>query len=418
MTGQPLPLPIPYIGKHVERKHVEEFFGWHRESNEIVIAIVDGIIFDAQGKRVGGMTLHDYLILTDQALILWARGLQSDVMDRLDHSGISLKTKSVDALHGEISLHLQPPSTPQPTDVRVDLVPIIDLAPFEELFRLSATLVGKREVGQNVESELASIQEIINASVSGKSRTRQSGPSASPSGAPRASGAASDATRQAAGDDEPPPYAKPIRTERTLDSPFGTGRPVSDSSYSVYRVAQLARDAVTVLPQEIGKNIGLDETLSKLADRLPKVENLTQITELINALNGLLVTLSSNPAARAFALQAIDRMVEQGSPLKNILAFARNGFSAAASRPSVEPLRPPGASSSAAERPAPPLTTKRQSVQVSFGNGSASVSPSPSPGKSVAAGTTPSAEKRTDSLSLDYAEPSRNAEPELETVGA
>lgn len=65
-----LDLPIPYIGKNVERKHIEEFFRYHREPDEVVIALFDGIIFDGDGKRVGGLTLHDYVILTDRHFVL------------------------------------------------------------------------------------------------------------------------------------------------------------------------------------------------------------------------------------------------------------------------------------------------------------------------------------------------------------
>jgi hypothetical protein len=352
MANVALELPVPYIGKNVERKHIEEFFRYHREPDEVVIALFDGIIFDGDGKRVGGLTLHDYVILTDRHFVLWARGLQSDVLDRLDYRGVNLSAKPADTLHGELALEFTPPAVPKPLTARVDLLPIMDLPALEELFELTKAVV-TRSAGQ------AGGQQ-----AGGQAETSTGQPLSSPQSSAASQSSAADATAaQTAAQIEriraivqesharrgttfrvppPTPTARPTPPDApsgrvpSPDSPFGTGRPVSNASYAVYRVAQVAKDAVGTLPTEVGKTIGLDETLSKLVDRIPKVEDIGQITALIEALNKLLITVSENPAARAFLLQAIDRMVEQGSPLKQLLAFIQN-----AGKPVAKPAGQP-----------------------------------------------------------------------------
>ncbi len=345
MANVALELPVPYIGKNVERKHVEEFFRYHREPDEVVIALFDGIIFDGDGKRVGGLTLHDYVILTDRHFVLWARGLQSDVLDRLDYRGVKLSAKPADTLHGELALEFTPPAVPKPLTARVDLLPIMDLPALTELFELTKAVV-TQSAGQ---AEPSTDQQ------PSSSQSRAADPTTTQIERIRAIVQESHAKRGTAFRMPPPtPTARPIPPDETsarvpsLDSPFGTGRPVSNASYAVYRVAQVAKDAVGTLPTEVGKTIGLDETLSKLVDRIPKVEDIGQITALIEALNKLLITVSENPAARAFLLQAIDRMVEQGSPLKQLLAFIQN-----AGKPAAKPEGQPVTASPVAPAPVP-----------------------------------------------------------------
>ncbi len=407
MSGASVALPVPYVGKHVERKHVEEFFQFHREPDEVVIAIVDGIIFDEAGRRVGGMTLHDYVILTDQCVILWARGLQSDVLDRLTYPGVAFDGKPIDKLHGEVRLALTPPAVARPVQARIDLLPLNDLASLKDLFDLAKALAGKRSANQPETGEWDRIRKIVEVSA-GQRPGAPVNPSPSPTRRPDP---AVPAPREAG------PTMR--RGDPSADAPFG-GRQFADQSYSLYRFAQLAKDAVGTLPADLGKTIGLDETLSKLVDRLPRIENLNQITDLINALTHLLQTVSDNPMARAFILQAVDRMVEQGSPIKTLLNFAKNGMNPQAGASPAAPKSE--ATTDKSETPAQPaaapasaVAQRRQSVRVAFGSGpvtKAEVPADPKPAVEVVE----KVEKKADPLSLDYKPVVKD--PELETVSA
>lgn len=84
-----------YVGVNVVRQHIAEFF--YRAQNqrllasgETVLAIFDCIILERDGSRLGGLTLHDYAVLTDQHLITWGRGLNKDIIDRFPWDDIEL----------------------------------------------------------------------------------------------------------------------------------------------------------------------------------------------------------------------------------------------------------------------------------------------------------------------------------------
>ncbi len=91
-------LEIPndmYVGLNVVRRHIAEFF--YRAgtqallaSGETVLAIFDCILLEPNGRRLGGLTLHDYAVLTDQNLITWGRGLNRDVIDKFEWSSVGL----------------------------------------------------------------------------------------------------------------------------------------------------------------------------------------------------------------------------------------------------------------------------------------------------------------------------------------
>jgi hypothetical protein len=247
---------------------------------------------------------------------------------------VNLNAKPADTLHGELALEFTPPAVPKPLTARVDLLPIMDLPALGELFQLTKAVVTRSAGQPGGKAPAETSKDQAASSQGGVPQTRNEQIERI-----RAIVQESHAKRGTGFKVPPPaPTARPVPPDETsakdpsLDSPFGTGRPVSNASYAVYRVAQAAKDAVGTLPTEVGKTIGLDETLSKLVDRIPKVEDIGQITALIEALNKLLITVSENPAARAFLLQAIDRMVEQGSPLKQLLAFIQN-----AGRPAAKP---------------------------------------------------------------------------------
>ncbi|NWJ94718.1 MAG: hypothetical protein HXX20_02955 [Chloroflexi bacterium] len=98
-TEETKELQIPndvYVGLNVVRKHVTEFF--YRASTqgllstgESVLAIFDCILLKPDGRRLGSLTLHDYAILTDQHLIIWGRGLNNDIIEKLEWSSIGLE---------------------------------------------------------------------------------------------------------------------------------------------------------------------------------------------------------------------------------------------------------------------------------------------------------------------------------------
>jgi hypothetical protein len=96
----------PYLGTNVSPTQVQEILYrglLHKE--ETLFALFDGILFDEQGQHVGGLSLSDFLVLTDQRLITWARGVFSDTVDGFLWKDVDvIEARTWDPLHGSISL--------------------------------------------------------------------------------------------------------------------------------------------------------------------------------------------------------------------------------------------------------------------------------------------------------------------------
>ncbi|MEI7556007.1 hypothetical protein [Candidatus Chlorohelix sp.] len=85
-----------YVGRNTVRVHLADFLQIAADRNifssdEQILAVFDCIILDDAGARLGGFTLHDYAILTNQNLITWARGRSKDTIDKCIWSNITIE---------------------------------------------------------------------------------------------------------------------------------------------------------------------------------------------------------------------------------------------------------------------------------------------------------------------------------------
>jgi hypothetical protein len=78
LEPEPPPEPQPpYLGKAVVARHVEDAQEQLLAEGERIVAVFHGGLFvETEGRRrpLGGVSLHDYLMLTDRRVLLWARG--------------------------------------------------------------------------------------------------------------------------------------------------------------------------------------------------------------------------------------------------------------------------------------------------------------------------------------------------------
>ena len=74
-----------YVSGQTELNDVTEFFQKrHMEEGENPIAFFDGVFYESHQERVGNIAFTDYLIYTDRAVYLWARGSSKDYLDRFN----------------------------------------------------------------------------------------------------------------------------------------------------------------------------------------------------------------------------------------------------------------------------------------------------------------------------------------------
>lgn len=84
-----------YVGTNVVRRHIFDFFDLAANQGlliegEQVLAMFDCVILEESGRRLGGLTLHDYAILTNRNLITWGRGRSKDIVDKFPWRDIAL----------------------------------------------------------------------------------------------------------------------------------------------------------------------------------------------------------------------------------------------------------------------------------------------------------------------------------------
>lgn len=148
--GDQLKPPLSFfMGTNANSKHLEEATRQQIIApGEHLMGFFDGIFFDATGKRVGGLALHDYLIVTDRHLIMWARDQFKDYVDRFPLSHCFLTSaEPKDMLHGTLKLGLVLPQVEEAEvaqaaqiEICFDLVPLPDLKQISGLIEVLTNL--------------------------------------------------------------------------------------------------------------------------------------------------------------------------------------------------------------------------------------------------------------------------------------
>ena len=86
-----------YVSGQTEQGDVSEFFQKGLMSaGESPIAFFEGVFYESHQERVGNIAFQDYLIYTDKAVYLWARGSNKDYLDRFNLGSVSVNSRNKD----------------------------------------------------------------------------------------------------------------------------------------------------------------------------------------------------------------------------------------------------------------------------------------------------------------------------------
>lgn len=101
-----------YIGKQVVDSHVDKVVREMLSADEFLLGIFHGQAMSAEsygitGRYKGGLSLHDYLIVTNKRVIMWARGLLSGSTDGFHYEDIVSVEEARGLLWGEIVLNVR-----------------------------------------------------------------------------------------------------------------------------------------------------------------------------------------------------------------------------------------------------------------------------------------------------------------------
>lgn len=113
----------PYLGVNVNAASVEEMrYRGLLEEGETLLAFFDGVLLDEQRRRVGGLALADFVVLTDRRVVTWARGFFNDTVDSFEWRDVDVvHAETWDPWHGRVQLAFRlPPVAPRKRRIAVN----------------------------------------------------------------------------------------------------------------------------------------------------------------------------------------------------------------------------------------------------------------------------------------------------------
>jgi hypothetical protein len=271
-------ISLLYHSHTVVPAHLAELEGLSLvEPDEQILVALDGVLLDGAGRRLSGPTLHDYCLITSLRVVLWARDYGRHLCFAFPLAELAaLDGVGVDPLHAAVELTFAAPEGDGPEErFTLTLLPLADLQAALTLLRAAGEAarsmhdqgVDPREAGPEV---FATLSALVYGSAEGPR------PGELPYRWPDAPG-------------HPAPLAPSAAFQQD---------PASLPPGQIYAAGRLARSAWDTLRKTL-KEADLPFDLSS--------GSLRELTEAVRAVNDLVHTVSSNPAAQQMAMAFINR---------------------------------------------------------------------------------------------------------------
>jgi len=142
-----------YVSGHTELNDVAEFFQKQLlNAGERPIAFFDGVFYESHQERVGNIAYQDYLIYSDRAVYLWARGATKDYLDRFSLGAVSINSRNKDNDFATLNLRIRREGK-EPVYVIFDMVEVNEA---EKIFTLHTIIESTIEtyLGSNFRYEI------------------------------------------------------------------------------------------------------------------------------------------------------------------------------------------------------------------------------------------------------------------------
>jgi len=277
-----------YYSHTVVPSHLEELetLGLLERDEQVLVAL-DGVLLNADNKRLSGPTLHDYCLVTTLRVLLWARDYGGHTcyafpLTELD----AVQGNGLDPLHAQISLTFVS-SVEGEEDQRytLTLVPVANLQAGMALLRNAAKTarelevagVGAREAGSEI---LAVLGEQIYGHVDGL-RPGET------------------------------PYRWPGASAQSLTPVPGFNQDLASlPPERIYAASRFARSAWDTLRRSIRDSIRDADLPFDLSN-----SSVREVTEAVRAINDLVHTVATNPSAQQMAMAFLNsRQGGRGAP--------------------------------------------------------------------------------------------------------
>lgn len=254
--------------------HLDELDGLGvLEPDEQVLVALDGILLDANGKRLSGPTLHDYCLVTTLRVILWARDYGRHLCYAFPLAELAqVDGAGSDPVHAQIGLVFVAPGE-EDQRFTLALLPVASLQAGQTLLRVAAT-TARELAAEGIDAYEAGLEimAVLGEQIYGHVDGLRPGES---------------------------PYRWPGAAATPLiPGPGFMQDPANLPPNQFYAAGRLARSAWDTLRRSI-READLPFDLSS--------NSIRELTEAVRAVNDLVHTVAGNPAAQQLALAFLTR---------------------------------------------------------------------------------------------------------------
>ncbi|MBC8524521.1 MAG: hypothetical protein H8D27_04050 [Chlorobium phaeobacteroides] len=322
-----------YVSGHAEAGDIAEFFQKQLlNAGERPIAFFDGVFYESHQERVGNIAFQDYLVYSDRAVYLWARGANKDYLDRFALGTVSINSRNKDNDFATLNLRIR-------RDGKESVYVIFDMVEIEEAEKISTlhTIIEstiENYLGNNFREEIPDqiTEQIFASAIS----ICPPSPLSFSSSAGQSSGSEHNSSIG---------YGQELLEQYKTSMGYSSGSP-SDAepqrgaSFTVGATPQESagtrRQAIPGIPKEIEGLLPTDpEALKRMAGNLKDMvgdapfrlrdqvmkdlQNIPgDVATVITAVNELVSNISDNPQAEKFVLTAIQTAVKNDGILGSV----------------------------------------------------------------------------------------------------
>jgi hypothetical protein len=365
-----------YISGQTEENDVAEFFQKNLMSaGENPIAFFDGVFYESHQERVGNIAFQDYLIYSDKAVYLWARGTTKDYLDRFELGSVSVNSRNKDYDFATVNLKVRREGK-EPVYVIFDMV---ELREADLIVRLHTVIesVIEQYMGLNYRATLPDnvadivLEEARSVCIPQSITLRLDAPNSSQQQA--SIGYGQDLLEQykasigyGGNERQPQPqqqsYQRPQPQPQQQSgynpvpaAPGGAQYPEGFSPTDVFKkIEGMLPGADPGALKKVADSIKdmLGEVPMKLRDQF--VSDMQHVPGMLSALNELLTNISDNPQAERFVMNIVKTAVRNDGMIGSVgklIKLSSNFGSSGKKKPAPRSSQRPASSASAASVP-------------------------------------------------------------------
>jgi hypothetical protein len=311
-----------YVSGQTEQSDITEFFQKGlMNAGENPIAFFDGVFYESHQERVGNIAFQDYLIYTDKAVYLWARGSAKDYLDRFDLGTLSVNSRNKDHDFATLNLKIRREDK-EPVYVIFDMVELREAELITRLHTVIESII-EEKLGLNFRKNLP--DEVSNAVLKGARSVcipqiitlRLDAPD--PAQQESNIGYGQDLLEQYKANMGYPPSEMPPH-------PAGShsGAPHGEHSPGGFSPADALKGLENFLPTDPASLKKIVESVKELVGDTPfkirdQVRNdLQHVPGMLTAVTELLTSISDNPQAERFIMNIIKTAVRNDGMIGSV----------------------------------------------------------------------------------------------------